>query len=86
MYLPIMMKLYTIIFKFQFTFNIRVRDRYPFQIMRSEELGGAIGLSIPLGISLLIWVINQLKLQPRNFHIINAGIWDIYYHILYHIL
>jgi hypothetical protein len=54
MYLPIMMKLSTIIFKFQFTFKIRVRDQYPFQIMRSEELGGAIGLSIPLGVSLSI--------------------------------
>ena len=49
-----MMKLYTIIFKFQFTFNIRVRDQYPFQIMRSEELGGANGLSIPLCLSLPI--------------------------------
>lgn len=49
-----MMKLSTIIFKFQFTFNIGVRDHYPFQIMKAEELGGAIGLSIPLGISVPI--------------------------------
>jgi len=81
-----MMKLSTINFKFQFTFKIVVRDHYPFQIMRSEELGGANSLSIPLRVSPPIWVINQFKLQPRNFHIINAGIWDIYYHILYHIL
>jgi hypothetical protein len=54
MHLPIMMKLSTIIFKFQFTFKIGVRDKYPSQIMKAEELGGAIGLSIPLCISLPI--------------------------------
>jgi len=54
MHLPIVMKLYTIIFKFQFTFKIRVKDQYPSQIMRSEEIGGANGLSIPLGVSLPI--------------------------------
>jgi hypothetical protein len=54
MHLLIMMKSYGYNFKFQFTFKIRVRDGYPFQIMRSEELGGANGLSIPLGLSLSI--------------------------------
>ena len=54
MHLLIVMKFFHINFKFQFTFKIRVRDQYPFQIMRSEERGGAIGLSIPLGISLPI--------------------------------
>jgi hypothetical protein len=49
-----MMKLSTINFKFQFTFKIGVRDQYPFQIMRSEELGGANGLSMPLCLSLPI--------------------------------
>jgi hypothetical protein len=48
------MKSYGFIFKFQFTFNIRVRDQYSSQIMKAEEIGGAIGLSIPLGVSLPI--------------------------------
>ena len=48
------MKLFHINFKFQFTFKIGVRDQYPFQIMKPEELGGAIGLPIPLGISVHI--------------------------------
>ena len=54
MHLLIVMNLPPINFKFQFTFKIWVRDQFPFQIMRSEELGGAKGLSIPLGISLSI--------------------------------
>lgn len=54
MYLPIMMKSYGFNFKFQFTFKIGVRDQYPFQIMKAEELGGANGLPIPLGISVTI--------------------------------
>jgi len=49
-----MMKSYGYNFKFQFTFKIRVRDQCPFQIMRSEEIGGANGLSIPLRVSLPI--------------------------------
>jgi hypothetical protein len=54
MHLLIVIESSTINFKFLFQFKIRVRDQYPFQIMRSEERGGAIGLPIPLGISVHI--------------------------------
>ena len=47
MNLLIVMKYPTINFKFLFQFKIRVRDQYPFQIMRSGERGGAIGLPTP---------------------------------------
>lgn len=54
MHLLIVIESPTINFKFLFQFKIGVRDQYPFQIMSAEELGGANGLSIPLGISLSI--------------------------------